>query len=180
MDAAVRTRDHPRLRPPADDDETKGTPRMRPRRALVPLALLALLLGFAGCQAGKPDSSSTSGAAASGSKYDAGPRAAEQPVNEELAETGEQLFRAKGCSACHAFGAKLSGPDLAGVTTRRTALWMEHQILEPEVMVKEDPIARALFAQYALQMTNQHLTPDEAKAVIEYLKHEDREAGKGD
>jgi cytochrome c len=70
----------------------------------------------------------------------------------------------------------MSGPDLKGVSMRRTAEWMEHQILEPEVMVKEDPIARGLFAQYALQMTNQHLTPAEAKAVIEYLKHQDQEA----
>ena len=148
---------------------------------LGPLVALALLLGLAGCQPGK--SGSTGGgtnatAAASGSKYDAGPRAAESPIDETLVETGENLFRAKGCSACHAFGARLSGPDLKGVTTRRTALWMEHQILEPEVMVKEDPISRGLFAKHALQMTNLHLTPAEAKAVIEYLKHENHEAGK--
>ena len=58
---------------------------------------------------------------------------------------------------------------------RRTALWMENQILHPEVMVKEDPIARGMFAEYALQMTNQHLTPAEARTVIEYLKYLDHE-----
>ena len=131
---------------------------------------------FAGCQPGGSGDAAAK-PPASGSKYDGGPRAGEQPVDGALAEQGEKLFREKGCSACHAFGARLSGPDLAGVSLRRTAEWMEHQILEPEVMVKEDPIARALFAQYALQMTNQHLTPAEAKAVIEYLKHEDHEAG---
>jgi hypothetical protein len=58
---------------------------------------------------------------------------------------------------------------------RRTAQWMEHQILHPDVMTKEDPIARQLFAQYSLQMPNQQLTQDEAHAVIEFLKHKDHE-----
>ena len=146
-----------------------------------PLTLVSILLlvlaTSPGCQAGGAKPGGAKASAASGSKYDAGPRVGEQPVDEALAEQGEKLFREKGCSACHAFGVRMSGPDLKGVSMRRTAEWMEHQILEPEVMVKEDPISRGLFAQYALQMTNQHLTPAEAKAVIEYLKHQDQEAG---
>jgi cytochrome c2 len=110
------------------------------------------------------------------SKYDRGPRAAEKPADDELAKAGEQFFKDKGCSACHAFGTKLSGPDLAGVTQRRTAAWMENQILHPEVMAKEDPISRGLMATHALQMPNQGLKADEARAVIEYLKHRDQEA----
>ena len=56
---------------------------------------------------------------------------------------------------------------------------MEKQILHPEVMVKEDPISRGLMATYALQMPNQGLTPEQAKSVIEYLKHRDHEASEG-
>ena len=149
---------------------------MRRPTTFASLLLLATLIAGPGCQSGGGEGAAKQ-ASASGSKYDSGPRAGEQPIDEELATQGEQVFRAKGCSACHAFGVRMSGPDLKGVSMRRTAEWMEHQILEPEVMVKEDPIARGLFAQYALQMTNQHLTPAEAKAVIEYLKHEDHEAG---
>lgn len=141
---------------------------------------VACLFGFlmAGCGGGSTDSSASgpgASAPASGSNYDAGPRAGEQPVNEALVEKGESIFKDKACGACHAFGTRLSGPDLKGVSMRRTAQWMEQQILHPEVMVKEDPIARAMFAEFALQMTNQHLTPDEAKAVIEYLKYQDHE-----
>ena len=155
---------------------------MRSRSIGVSLFALGFVLLLIGCGGSGSSSGGKSGTgpAASGSKYDSGPRAAEEPIDESLVATGERLFREKGCSACHAFGARLSGPDLKGVTTRRTAEWMEHQILEPEVMVKEDPIARALFAQYALQMTNQHLTPAEAKAVIEHLKHLDHEAAEKD
>ena len=111
------------------------------------------------------------------SQYDSGPRAGEAPIDEARAKQGEALFQAKGCSACHAFGRKLSCPDLDGVTMRRTALWMENQILHPEVMTKQDPIAHQLFAQFSLQMPNQGLTPDEARAVIEFLKHKNHEAG---
>ena len=149
---------------------------MRRLTTLASMFLLLVLAACVGCQSGGAGKGGTP-ASASGSKYDRGPRAGEQPIDERLAEQGEKVFREKGCSACHAFGVRMSGPDLKGVSMRRTAEWMEHQILEPEVMVKEDPISRGLFAEYALQMTNQHLTPAEAKAVIEHLKHKDHEAG---
>ena len=123
-----------------------------------------------------PATPSTSGTTvAAVSLYDGGPRAFETPVNPSLVEQGEGLFKTKACSACHAFGQKLTGPDLAGVTHRRTAEWIEHQILHPEVMAKTDPISHGLFATFALQMPNQGLTPEEAKAVIEHFKHKDHE-----
>ena len=98
-------------------------------------------------------------------------------MNETLAKAGEPLFKDKGCSACHAFGKKVTGPDLAGVTQRRTAVWIENQILHPDVMVKTDPIAHELFAKHMLQMPNQGLTPEQARDVIAYLRHLDHEAG---
>ena len=123
---------------------------------------------------------SSSGAAASGTlppDLDQGPRAAALAIDESKVKTGETLFQSKGCSACHGFGKRVSCPDLQGVTLRRTAKWMESQILHPDVMTKQDPIARGLFAQYSLQMPKQGLTEDEARAVIEFLKHKDHEAG---
>jgi mono/diheme cytochrome c family protein len=146
------------------------------------VVLIVALVGAAGCGASKSqeasggqDAGTAAGGVASVSKFDSGPRAADTPVDAARVEQGEKLFQTKGCSACHAFGRRVTGPDLAGVTRRRTAQWMENQILHPEVMVKGDPISHALFAQYALQMPNQGLTPDEAKAVVEYFKHQDKE-----
>jgi cytochrome c551/c552 len=104
------------------------------------------------------------------SKYDDGPRAAESPVDAAMAAEGRTLFTNKGCITCHGFGKKVIGPDLKGVATRRTAQWLEQQILHPEVMTREDPIAHALLVEYKVPMTNQKLTPDEARKVIEYLK----------
>jgi mono/diheme cytochrome c family protein len=152
------------------------------------LALAAIALALGGCgsrgdSTSSSSSSATSGSGASGgsvvaavSKFDGGPRAGEGAIDESRVAAGEKLFTTKGCTACHAFGRKLQCPDLNGVTRRRTAEWMENQILHPEVMVKQDPISHQLFGQYSLQMPNQGLTPDEAKSVIEFLKHKNHEA----
>jgi len=155
------------------------------RRVCAAVLLLAVLVA-AGCAkqaadtagAGSGAAASASSSTATVSRFDAGPRAGEQPINQAKVEAGEHLFQTKGCSACHAIGRRISGPDLAGVTMRRTAEWMENQILHPEVMTKQDPISRGLLATYTLQMPNQGLTPEEAKSVIEYLKHENAELGK--
>ena len=162
--------------------------------AFAGLAALALALAVISCGQKAADSgsnstgsnSSSSGTAgASGptstlaavSKYDTGPRAGETPVVKAMANQGEKLFKDKGCSACHGFGKRLTCPDLQGVSMRRTAVWMENQILHPDVMVKEDPIAHDLFAKFALQMPKQGLTVEETHAVIEYFKQMDHEAG---
>lgn len=149
------------------------------------VALAVLLL--AGC-GGRPSGDESAGSAApSGagkaatggvlakSLYDDGPRAGDSPVDAAAAAEGEKLFSTKGCTACHHWGQRFTGPDLKGVTTRRTAAWMEHQILHPDEMVRTDPIAHELFAQFALQMPKQGLTEAEARQVIEYLKKRDVE-----
>jgi cytochrome c551/c552 len=161
------------------------------------LIAFALLLPLASC--GSKTSSSGNGAAATDtaatppaatppadtssaavptgpSPYDSGPRAAESPVNATLAAEGKTLFTSKGCVTCHAFGKRVIGPDLAGVTHRRTATWIEHQILHPEVMIQSDPITMGLVKEYKVPMTNQKLTQAQALAVIEHLKQMDRSA----
>ncbi len=159
------------------------------RRALL-RALLITLTGImaAGCGTKKesgPEASATAsspGVSSAGStslpaNLDQGPRAGEASYDEAKAKLGEGLFQTKGCSACHGFGKRVSCPDLAGVSRRRTQAWLESQILHPDVMSKQDPIARQLFAQFSLQMPNQGLTQEEARSVIEFLKHKDHELG---
>lgn len=124
-----------------------------------------------------PTSTPPPAATATASKFDAGPRAGEAPMDGGLASKGEKLFQAKGCAVCHGFGKKITCPDLVGVSMRRTAAWMEQQILHPEVMVKEDPITMDLKKSYALPMTNQNVKPEEARALIEFLKRKDHQAG---
>ena len=105
------------------------------------------------------------------SQYDAGPRAAEGKVDAAMAAAGEKLFTTKGCTACHAYGKKLTGPDLKGVTTRRTTTWMVNQIMSPDVMTRTDPISHQLKLENKnLQMLNLHLTQTEALSLVEYFK----------
>lgn len=105
------------------------------------------------------------------SRYDDGPRAADGPVDAAKAAAGEQLFTTKGCTACHAYGKKLTGPDLKGVTTRRTTTWMMNQIMSPDVMTRTDSISHGLMVESKnLQMLNLHLTQIEALSLIEYFK----------
>jgi len=133
---------------------------------------MGMVLMLAGCGSGGKDREESAGAT---SPFDSGPRAAEAPVDEALAAQGETLFKSKTCSTCHAFGTRITGPDLAGVTHRRSAEWMEQQILHPEMMAKNDPISRGLIGQYAQQMPNLMLKPEEARALIEFAKRKDRE-----
>lgn len=139
------------------------------------VAAAVALMAVAGCGGGgSGDGTGPSGGTATGSLFDTGPRAGEAPADEQLAEVGEKLFKSKTCSTCHGFGVRITGPDLQGVTDRRTAAWMEQQMLHPDVMTKEDPISHELLGKYAVQMPNLMLKPEEAKALIEFLKHKDQ------
>lgn len=85
---------------------------------------------------------------------------------------GEELFAAKGCVACHKIGGgKLVGPDLKGVTARREADWIKKMILKPEIMVKEDPIAKKMLGELFIPMPNQNVNPTtELPFLFAYLK----------
>jgi cytochrome c551/c552 len=146
-------------------------------RSIAFASFLVLLLAAAGCGSkSEPQGAGSGSGATAVSPYDGGPRAGEFPVEPAMAAQGEKLFKAKGCTACHAFDKRITGPALKGVTERRTAAWMEQQILHPEIMTHQDPISKQLLATYMVQMSNQGLKPEEAKAVIEYLKKLDEEA----
>lgn len=86
-------------------------------------------------------------------------------------DKGKQLFAAKGCNACHKLGeGKLVGPDLKGVTARRDKQWIAKMIMRPDLMVKEDPVAKELFKVHLTPMPNQGVTEAELPAIMSYLK----------
>jgi cytochrome c551/c552 len=142
------------------------------------VALLAATVLLAGCGGnGASDQEGWVEKGSGKSTLDGGPRASETPVNDELAAEGEKLFQSKTCSTCHAFGTLVNGPDLGGVTRRRTAPWIEAQIQRPDVMLREDPITRELLGRYKVPMPNLKILPHEAKALVEYMKKKDRSGG---
>lgn len=97
-------------------------------------------------------------------------------LDESRVPAGEALFQLK-CSACHKLEERYIGPALAGVTMRRQPEWILNQILNPEVMIAQDPTAKALLAEYIAPMANQHLTRDEAESILVYFREHDEALG---
>lgn len=96
-------------------------------------------------------------------------------INAEMAATGADIFK-KMCSACHKMDKKFVGPSLAGVTERRSPEWIMNMILNPEEMIKKDPIAKKLLIESNMAvMANQGLKEDEARAIVEYFRQYDEQ-----
>ncbi len=91
-------------------------------------------------------------------------------VDAELAAAGEAKFNAI-CTACHMANQRMIGPALAGVYDRRSPEWVMNMILNPDGMIKEDPIAKALLKEYNNAiMLNQNLSEEDARSIAEYLR----------
>lgn len=91
-------------------------------------------------------------------------------IDAALAAEGEAKFNAI-CTACHQIEQRMIGPAMKGIYERRSPEWVMNMILNPDGMLKEDPIAMALYEEYnGMVMLNQNLTEDEARALAEYLR----------
>ncbi len=82
---------------------------------------------------------------------------------------GADLFVQK-CSPCHKLDKRLVGPALRYVSFRRTPEYILNMILNPTGMVKDHPEARKVLGEYLSPMTDMHLTPDQAKEILEYIR----------
>lgn len=91
-------------------------------------------------------------------------------IDQTMVERGANAFKQK-CTACHRIDKKFIGPPSTGILKRRTPEWVMNMILNPEEMLKKDPIAKALFVEfYGAPMIDQKLTQDEARAILEYYR----------
>jgi mono/diheme cytochrome c family protein len=91
-------------------------------------------------------------------------------LNPEMAAEGEAIYKQM-CSACHKPTEKFIGPAPKGIMERRSPEWIMNMILNPEEMVKSDPIAKKLLADFNFApMANQHLTEEQARKVLEYFR----------
>ena len=91
-------------------------------------------------------------------------------IDPAMAAEGEEIYK-KLCSACHKPTEKFIGPAPKGILERRSPEWIMNMILNPEEMVKVDPVAKKLLVEHNLApMANQHLTEEQARAVLEYFR----------
>jgi len=93
-------------------------------------------------------------------------------INEEQAAKGKELYKIN-CTACHKFKKRYIGPAMLGVTQRRTPEWVMNMIMDPELMLKENDAAKALFAEYLAPMANQNINENDARAIYEYFRQKD-------
>ncbi len=97
-----------------------------------------------------------------------------ETIDQEMAAKGKEIFQTK-CTVCHqATDQKLIGPGLKGITKIRTPEWIMNMITNPDKMLEEDPVAKALLAEYnGVRMTNQGVTKEEARQLLEFLRQND-------
>ncbi len=96
-----------------------------------------------------------------------------QPIDDGMADVGAELYR-RNCAACHAIGeGAVVGPDLSGVTRRRSMVWLEGMIARPDSMLRVDSIAQRLLREYTVPMLNRELDGARVRAVIEFLRRAD-------
>lgn len=142
---------------------------------------LAVTVVAGACANGGDSDSATPGAAVRGDAQPPGETEGAEPggsvqqpageVDMELAARGGELFTKKGCVACHKIGeGRLVGPDLMGVTERRSYEWIYAMVTAPDSMLQNDSTAKALFVEYFTPMPDQKVQPDEGQALYEYLR----------
>ena len=91
-------------------------------------------------------------------------------IDQALAKQGEEVYNQM-CLACHRIGKKFIGPAPNGILERRSPEWVMNMILNPEGMVKEDPLAKELLVEFnGSPMANQGLTEEQARSVLEYFR----------
>jgi len=98
--------------------------------------------------------------------------AAAKPALADPSADGKVLFEQK-CVACHTVGAgDRVGPDLAGVTERRTQDWFVRFVSAPEKMIAaKDEVAVRLYEKYnRIVMPTLNLQSVEAQALFAFLR----------
>jgi len=91
-------------------------------------------------------------------------------VDQNLATQGKVIYD-KMCTACHKPTKKYIGPAPIGILERRTPEWVMNMILNPEVMIVQDPLAKDLLMEFnGAPMANQNLTEEQARAILEYFR----------
>jgi mono/diheme cytochrome c family protein len=97
------------------------------------------------------------------------------PLNQQWVATGKGIYEMK-CLACHKLTAeKLVGPGWAGVTKRRQPVWIMNMITNVDMMLAQDAEAQKLLELCLVRMPNMNVSPDEARQIIEFMRHNDGE-----
>ena len=95
------------------------------------------------------------------------------PLEDRLILEGKAIFDAQ-CSNCHYLDtATLNGPGWAGISNRRDPNWIMNMILNVDMMNEVDSVAHTLLKNSTMQMPDQGLSVDKARAILEFMRKND-------
>lgn len=94
-------------------------------------------------------------------------------LDPKMIAAGKTVYEVK-CAACHKLtDEKLVGPGWKGITTRRTPEWIMNFVTNTDEMIDKDPKAQAMLAICMVRMPNQHLSDEETRNVLEFMRNND-------
>ena len=95
------------------------------------------------------------------------------PLDAAMVAKGKNIYDVK-CGACHKItDEKLVGPGWKGVTNRRKPEWIMNFITNTDEMIDKDPSAQAMLEKCMVRMPNQHLSDEEARDALEFMRSND-------
>jgi cytochrome c len=98
-----------------------------------------------------------------------------EPLDEDMIQKGKAIYEMK-CAACHKLtDERVVGPGWAGVTNQRRPEWIMNMITNVDVMLVEDPTARALLEECLTRMPNQNVSIGDARDILEFMRKNDEE-----
>lgn len=93
-----------------------------------------------------------------------------EDIDPNLAKNGKAIFK-KMCTACHRPDKKFIGPAGKGILNRRTPEWIMNMMLNPEEMLRKDPLAKELLIEFNYApMIKQDISEEDARAILEYYR----------
>jgi nitrite reductase (NO-forming) len=98
-----------------------------------------------------------------------------QMANDAMLKRGKTLFRTRGCDGCHgiAVSGVRAGPDLAGVTVRRSKDWLVRWLKDTPGMLMSDSTAIQLKEEWkGMKMPGQRLSDQEIDAILAFIEAE--------
>jgi cytochrome c2 len=90
------------------------------------------------------------------------------PYDQDLALRGKEIYSAL-CMMCHGQNDSDIAPSLEGILDRRSPEYVMNMILNPTGMIRWHP-TRLSGERYLTSMPYQSLSPDEARAIVEFLR----------
>jgi len=97
------------------------------------------------------------------------------PLDVAMVKQGEEIYEMK-CMSCHKLDeTRIVGPGWAGITKRRTAVWLTNMITNVDIMLEKDEEAQKMLEECLIRMPNQNVSLEDSRSIIEFMRKNDGE-----